>query len=391
MNFSPAIVVARKELMDGFRDKRAIYTVLISTFFGPLLIAFMLNQFAGQQRAAQEIKIPIVGRQYGPVLVHWLEQQQGVELKDGPVDAEAAVRDKNEEFVLVIDKDFADKFGESRSAPVKVVSDSTRESIVPKVKRLRKLLEGFNGQMAAMRLIAHGVSPSISRVLKVEDVEISNAQQQSAVIFNSIPLFLIAAAFTVAMQLSTDATAGERERGSLEPLLINPVARWQFIGGKWLAAALVALVGMAATLALMAYIMTRLPLEDLGIRNHLGAPECLLLAITLLPIGLLAPAMQIYLACFAKSFKEAQSYMSFLILGAVLPGTITTFYPIGDKVWLKPIPILGQYAMSIDILGGKVPSPWLLATSAVVAVALVALFLWLAARLFSSEKIILGR
>ena len=240
MNFSPAIVVARKELMDGFRDKRAIYTVLISTLFGPLLIAFMLNQFAGQQRAAQEIKIPIVGRQYGPVLVHWLEQQQGVELKDGPVDAEAAVRDKNEEFVLVIDKDFADKFGESRSAPVKVVSDSTRESIVPKVKRLRKLLEGFNGQMAAMRLIAHGVSPSISRVLKVEDVEISNAQQQSAVIFNSIPLFLIAAAFTVAMQLSTDATAGERERGSLEPRLINPVARWQFIGGKWLAAALVA-------------------------------------------------------------------------------------------------------------------------------------------------------
>jgi sodium transport system permease protein len=272
-----------------------------------------------------------------------------------------------------------------------VVADSTRQSAEPKVRRLHKLLDRFNGQMASLRLIAHGVSPGIAMVLKVQDVEISNAQQQSAMIFNTIPLFLIAAAFTMAMQLSTDATAGERERGSLEPLLINPVPRWQIIGGKYLAAALVALLGMAATLAITAYVMTRLPLEDLGVRNHLGLPECLLLAMALTPIGLLAPALQIYLACFAKSFKEAQSYMSFLILAAVIPGTITTFFPIGDKTWVKPIPILGQYALSIDILGGKVPSPWLLSASALVAMAFVAVFLWLAARLFASEKIILGR
>jgi len=143
---------------------------------------------------------------------------------------------------------------------------------------------------------------------------------------------------------------------------------------------------MAATLAVTAYVMTRLSLEDLGISNHLGVPECVLLGLTLVPIGLLAPAMQIYLACFAKSFKEAQSYMSFLIIGGVLPGTIATFYPIGDKVWLKPIPILGQYAMSIDILGGKVPSAWLLTGSAIAALGLVGLFLWLAGALVRFRK-----
>jgi sodium transport system permease protein len=391
MNLSRIIIVARKELMDGFRDKRALYTVILSSLFGPLLIAFMLNSFAGQQRAAQEIKIPVVGQQYGPVLVQWLGQQRGVEIIAGPADAEAAVRDRKQEFVLVIDKDFAEKFRNSRPALVKVVSDSTRQSSEPKVRRLHKLLDGFNGQMGSLRLIAHGVSPVIASALKVEDVEISNAQQRSATIFNTIPLFIIAAAFTVAMQIATDATAGERERGSLEPLLVNPVPRWQFIAGKWLAAASVSIVGMLATLAITAYVLTRLPLEDLDIRNHLGVPECLMLGLALIPIGLMAPAMQIYLACFAKSFKEAQSYMTFLILAAVLPGTITTFYPISDKPWLKPIPILGQYSISIDILGGKFPSPWLLLASAVLALTLCAVCLWLASRLFSSEKIILGR
>jgi sodium transport system permease protein len=391
MNLSRVIVVARKELTDGFRDRRATYTVILSSLFGPLLVAFMLNQLAGQQRAAQEIKIPIVGPQYAPVLVHWLQQQSGVEILDGPADAEAAVRERKQEIVLIIEKDFAEKFRDSRAASVKVVSDSTRESSEPKVKRLHSLLNRFNGEMASLRLMARGVSPVVASVLKVEDIEVSNAQQRAATIFNVIPIFLIAAAFTAGMQIATDATAGERERSSLEPLLINPVPRWQIIGGKWLAAAIASLGGMAATLLITAYVLSRLSLEDLGVRYHLGTAECTLLFIALAPMGLLAPAIQIYLACFAKSFKEAQSYMAFLVLAAVLPGLLATFYPVGDKPWIKPIPIIGQYAVSVDILGGKIPSPFVLLVSATGCVLFAVIFLSLATRLFSSEKIILGR
>ena len=394
MNLSRIIVVARKELTDGFRDKRAIYTVLLSALFGPLIVAFMLNQFAGQQRAAQEIIIPIGGQQYGPVLVQWLKQQSGVGVEDGPVNqdaAESAVRERKKDFVLIIEKDFASKFRDSRAAPVEVVSDSTRQSTEPKVKRLRSLLTRFNGEMASLRLIARGVSPIVASVLKVDEVEVSNAQQRAATIFNVIPIFLIAAAFTAGMQIATDATAGERERFSLEPLLINPVPRWQLIGGKWLAAAVASFAGMAATLGITAYVLSRLSLEDLGVRYHLGTPECLLLFAALAPVGLIAPALQIYLACFAKTFKEAQSYMAFLVLAALLPGMIATVYPIGDEVWMKPIPILGQYTLAVEILGGKIPSAFLLGMAGVTALLFAGLFLWLATRLFSSEKIILGR
>jgi sodium transport system permease protein len=384
-------VVARKELMDGLRDRRAIYTLIFSSLFGPALIAFMFTQLAGQERAAQEIQIPITGRANGPLLVHWLEQQPGVQVVDGPEKAEAAVRDRSQDFVLVIEKEFAEKFRDSRPAPVQLVSDSTQQSSRPKVKRLELLLNHFSSQMGALRLMARGVSPLVASALKIEDVEISNAAQRAATIFNFIPLFLIAAAFSAGMQIATDATAGERERFSLEPLLINPVPRWQLVGGKWLAAAVAAIVGMAGTLVITAYALSRMSLEDLGVRFHLGVAECLLVFAAVVPMALVAPAVQIYLACFAKTFKEAQSYMAYVLLGAMLPGLLSTFYPMTDKPWMRPLPLLGQYILATDILSGRIPSPLAFVASAVLGILAAVLCLSLATRLFYSEKIIFGR
>jgi len=391
MNFSRMIIVARKELTDGFRDRRAIYVVLFSVLFGPIMVAFLLNQIAGQEKAAQDIQIPVVGREFAPVLVNWLEQQSGVELVAGPAEPEAAVRDRKFEFVLVMEKEFAEKFRDSRPAPVQVVSDSTRETSRAKVRRLRALLSHFSSETGALRLIARGISPSVATALKVEDVEVSNSQQRAATVFNMIPMFLILAAFTAGMQIATDSTAGERERGSLEPLLLNPVPRWQLVTGKWLAAVVAAIGGMIATLVVTSVVLSKLSLEDLGIRNQLGTPELLLLIAAIGPMALLAPSMQVYLACFAKSFKEAQSYMSFLIFAAIIPGMASIFHPVANRTWMQPIPFIGQNALAMDILGGKLPSPLILIAAALAAFALAGAFLWLATRSFSSEKIIFGR
>ncbi|HEV2687292.1 MAG TPA: ABC transporter permease [Bryobacteraceae bacterium] len=391
MNLSRMFIVTRKELTDGFRDRRAIYTILFSTLFGPLLISFMLSKIAGQQKAAQEIQVPVVGRELAPVLVNWLEQQSGVEVVQGPADPEAAVRDSKADVVLVIEKDFAERFRDSRPAPVQVVSDSTRQPAQPKVKRLMSLLNRFSAETGSLRLIARGISPPVASALKVEEVEVSSAQQRAAVVLNVIPMFLILAAFTAGMQISTDSTAGERERGSLEPLLLNPVARWQLVGGKWLAAAVAAFIGMAGTLVVLSQVLSRLSLEDLGVRFHLDRPEMLLLIAAVAPMAFVAPAVQMYLACFAKSFKEAQSYMAFLVAGAVIPGVLSIFYPMGNRPWMQPVPVLGQYAMVNEILSGRIPSPLMMIAAAVPALALACVFVWLASRLFSSEKIIFGR
>jgi sodium transport system permease protein len=391
MSLTAIRTIARKELTDSSRDRRAIYALIFSTLVGPVLIGFMLNQIASQERAAHEIKVPVVGRAYAPILVNWLEQQPGVEVVDGPADPEAAVRDRKSDFVVVIGKDFAEKFRDSRPAPVELYSDSTRQNARAKVRRIRSLLNRFNGQMAGMRLIARGISPSLASSLKFEEVEVSSAQQRAATIFNIIPMFLILAAFSTGMQIATDSTAGERERGSLEPLLLNPVARWQIVVGKWLAATCASLLGMLLTLVILSKVLARLPLEDLGVRYHLGQSDIFLLVLTIAPVAMMAPAIQMYLACFAKSFKEAQSYMAFLVFGVTIPGVLSTFYPITNRPWMHPIPILGQYAAAADILGGKMPAPVGMVLAALASLALVALFLSLATKLLSSEKIIFGR
>jgi sodium transport system permease protein len=391
MSLSAIRTIARKELTDSSRDRRAIYALVFSSLVGPLLIGFMLNQIASQERAAHEIKVPVVGREYAPILVNWLQQQPGVEVVVGPADPETAVRDRKADFVVVVEKDFAEKFRDSRPAPVELYSDSTRQNVRAKVRRIRSLLNRFNSQIAGMRLIARGVSPSLASSLKLEEVEVSSAQQRAATIFNIIPLFLILAAFSTGMQIATDSTAGERERGSLEPLLLNPLPRWQVVTGKWLAATIAALIGMLATLVLLSFVLSKLPLEDLGIRYHLAGPDIRLIVLTIAPIAMMAPAIQMYLACFAKSFKEAQSYMAFLVFAVTIPAVLSTFYPVTNRPWMHPIPILGQYAACMDILGGKMPSPVGLLIAAVSSLVLVAVFLALATKSLSSEKIIFGR
>jgi sodium transport system permease protein len=385
------IAVARKEWVDGFRDRRALYTLLFGSLFGPLMIGFMFSQIASQQKGAQEIKVPVVGREYAPILINWLTQQSGLEIVPGPADAEAAVRERKVDFVLVIDKEFAAKFRDSRPAPVKVVSDVTSQSTRSKVSRLNGLLNNFSAETGSMRLMARGVSPIIVNALKVEQLEVATAQQRAAMIFNFIPMFLVLALFTAGMPIASDSTAGERERGSLEPLLLNPVPRWQFVAGKWLAATGAALTGMLLTLTVTLLVMSRLALEDLGIRNHLGAAQVLLILAAVLPITLVAPALQMFVSCFAKSFKEAQSYLGLLMIAPTIPGIVAVFYPMTNRPWMHPIPVLGQYAMVTEILGGKLPPAFSLIAATVVAIVVTTLLLGLATRLFSSEKIIFGR
>jgi len=291
----------------------------------------------------------------------------------------------------MIGDDFGDRFNAARPATVRVLSDSTRLAAEPKVKRLTRLLSGFSAEVGSLRLIARGVSPAVASALNVEETDVANSQQRAAMRLNVVLVFLVLAVMTASMQIATDSTAGERERGSLEPLLLNPVPRWQLAGGKWLAAVAAGFVGLTATLLVMSKVLSTLSLEELGVRFHMGPVEGLYLLAAIGPMVLLAPAVLIYLSTFAKSFKEAQSYMAFLVAGVAIPGVLSALYPIPNRPWMQPIPVLGQYILGNEILSGTIPSTFMLIAAALEALALSVVLLWMTARLFSSEKIIFSR
>jgi sodium transport system permease protein len=386
-----ALVVCRKELKDWSRDRRSIMTVLISSLLAPGIIGVMFTQLASTQRQLEDVRLPVVGAEHAPALIDWLKQQSGVEIVEGPADPQEAVRSRKEEVVVVIREDFADDFKASKPAQIRLVSDGSSQRSRPKIQRVRGLLQRYGSEIGSLRLIARGVSPIVASPVQIEDVEVSSAQQRAAMILGFIPLFVMIAAFTGAMGIATDSTAGERERGSIEALLVNPAPRGAIVGGKWIAGTGTAMLSVLVTGTLLFVLFRYIPLQDLGIRFRLGPSQVIGFLAVVLPLCPLIVAIQMYVATFAKSFKEAQSYLSFLMMAQMVPGMMATMNNTATKPWMYYVPWLGQQTLLTDVLGSKPINPLIFVVVGVVNIVLAVVVVRATGGLLHREKIIFGR
>ena len=384
-------IVFTKELRDGLRDRRSIMSVLVVATLMPTLFGSMFTVMASRAKDAEQIKLPVVGAENAPAFIDWLKQQSGVEVVAAPADPEEAVRQRKEDVVLVIDKDFTKDLARAVPATVKLVSDSTRDSARRKVERARMLLAVYSGKLGALRLIARGIAPGIAQPVKVESVEVSSAQERLAERLNILTLLLVIAAATGGMQVAIDTTAGERERGSLEPLLLNPVPRIVLAAGKWLAASLFGCSSVLFSLLLTVNVLRRVPWQDLGIRFRVPDADLMSLLALILPLAFLLSGVVIFASTFAHSFKEAQGYTGILILLPLVPGVVSTLYPLTGRRWLAPVPVFGQYALAADLLGGNGPGVAWYVLAAASALACAIVLLALTSRLLKREAIIFGR
>jgi sodium transport system permease protein len=385
------LIVCRKELKDSLRDRRALWSILFSVIIGPVLIGFMMNKLADRQRESEAVRIPVVGMNRAPALVNWLNQQSGVRVVEGPADAEKAVREQRESVVVIVPDDFAERFRSSRPAPLQLITDGSRNDAGPSVQRVQLLLQQYASEITSLRLIMRGVSPAAVRPLSIEQIEVSTAEQRAAQILTFIPMFIMVAGFIGGMQIATDATAGERERGSLEPLLVNPAPRVAFATGKWMAATLAALVSVCLTTVLCAQLTRLLRLEDMGIRLEIGPQHVGPILLAVGPMCLFTAALQAAVATLARSFKEAQTYMGVLTLAPMLPGVITSLYPLGNSTWLYSIPMLGPFNLLTDVLGGRLPATSAFLTSAGTCLLASVILIRVTTGLFKSEIIVFGR
>ena len=386
-----ALIVIRKELKDSLRDRRALFSIAFSIVVGPVLIGFMMNRIADRQREADNVEIPVVGQAHAPAFVEWLRQQAGVTVTPGPARPEQAVRDGTYDVVVVIADDYADKFRESRPATVRIIADTSRNSARPAIERVRRLLSRYSAEVGALRLISRGVSPAGVTPLKLEEIEISTAQQRAAQVLSFIPMFIILAAFVGGMSIATDSTAGERERGSLEALLVNPAPRMALVAGKCIAAAMMAMTAVVLTTVLCANIPRFLPLQDMGIQFHIGRNEFIGVLAAMLPMCLFSASLQASVATLARSFKEAQSYMGVLVLLPMLPGMISAVSTLGQDAWMYLVPVLGQHVLVMGVLSGRPEEWWAFVTAGLLAMLSAALLIRTMTTLFKIERIIFGR
>ena len=226
--------------------------------------------------------------------------------------------------------------------------------------------------------------------LKVEDVDVSTERARAAVALSVLPVFLLVSTFVMGMSVATDATAGERERKSLEPLLLTGAPAIAIGVGKWAATAVLNVGGLVLTLACAAVILTRLPLEDLGVRlDSVGALSVGVLVVGV-PLALLAAALQVAAATRARTFKEGQTYLSMLLFLPMFIGMLSAFSQARPAPWRLAVPVLAQHQLLAAVLRGDAPGMPALALPAVVALAITALLLHRIGALLSSDRILYG-
>ena len=386
------MVIVQKEVTDSLRDYRSWTTGLFWALFGPLLLGGLILLIGRNVRESLEesLSLPVLGAENAPNLIAFLEQR-GVEIVPAPADPEAAVIAGDINVALIIPEEYGEEFSNSETATVQLVFDSTRQSADPDIDRAEDLLENYSGYIGVMRLSLRGVSPEVTRVIRIEEVDTATPQSQALIFISMLPYFIIFAIFNGASPVIIDGTAGERERGSLEPLLINPLPRSLVAIGKMISAIPFATINLVITLAGFAAIFRVLPIEEL-LATQIGFDMSTLGAIFLicLPIVFLACAIQILIASFTKTTKEAGTYLPFIGLIPSLPGIALAFLPVKPALWTMLIPTFGQQILINQFLRAEPISSVNVAVSTVLTLLLAVVITWIAVKLYQGERIITG-
>jgi len=230
------LVVYLKELRDSLRDRRTALMVFIASILtGPVTLILVAQYVTGLEEKASILKVRIAGQQHAPALVNFL-QRSDVLIETAPADYENLIREGRLDAVIVVPKEFDQRFLTGEAARVEIVYDDSRAESSPATRQAERLLRAFNRETGMLRLVSRGVSPEIIEPVKVQHVNTATPRQKGAFLLFLIPMFAILSPLLGGMAVAIDSTAGERERGSLEPLLANPVPLWQVVVGKWLAA-----------------------------------------------------------------------------------------------------------------------------------------------------------
>ena len=387
----PVMTVAMKEIVDTLRDRRTILVTLVSAALaGPVFLFLIFNMFAQQADRARELTLAVRGAEHAAALMAYLERQQ-VKSTPAPDDFEAKIRAGDLDVVMIVEPAFEDDVKKGRAATVRLVYDRSRDRARASIEQAETLLRAYNRQWGQTRLLLRGIAPEVGNPLNVETVNLATPQQSGAIVLFLLAYYGLFAAVMGGMAVALDTTAGERERASLEPLLMTPATPMELVGGKWLATmafnAFVVLVTLGAFWATLAFA----PLPPIGVPFLFGATELARFVMILLPIIALVSAILLWVGTRARTYKEAQANVSVLMLVVAIVPFFQLFLQRREPDWIAIVPISGQYSLLNRALRGEaVPSAELL-MSWIVPLALIALALYAVARLWSRESILAGR
>ena len=390
MNMRKYLAVFVKEAVDNLRDRRTLLTVLVfGPLFGPLFYTVMMGTVINRQVADldQRYSLAVQGAENAPGLIDYLKQHN-LDITRAPTDPREAVKTGKLDVVLAIPASYAAAFSAGQPADVQLIFDKSRESAGKNIDRTRDAVENYARAIGALRLVARGVDPRAVSPIVVEDADISTPQSRAVLLLGMMPYFLLFAAILGAFYLAIDATAGERERGSLEPLLTTAITRRTLVLGKLSAVTLFSAVSLGIDIAALVYCQRLIPAAKVGIAVDFTPANAVVTFLVCLPFCLFIAGLLSVVASFTKSYKEAQTWLSLIMLVPMIPVLAMVMFPVEPAWWMMLLPSMSQDVLITQLIKGEPLNSLFVALSIVSTLAIGGALSSLAVWLYKREQIL---
>ena len=377
MNIREVVTIFGREFTSAIRDRRALNSSLAYPVMGPVILALALSATLKRQAEPQSFTIVMQGLAEavdGSAAQNDLDDLRE-KLRTSQLtlahssDAEGAVKSRQALVGVIVEPRAQAEIDRGSQARVSVVYDVTHSGAQAAVDRVKGIVASWASDVTTARLIARGVAPSIISPVRLSERDLATREARAGLAMAALPLFLLMAVFVCGLPAALDGPAGERERGSLEPLLLAPVSRLSIAVGKWLAASLMAGLGVLVTLGVAVAVFRMKSLAELPFA--LGRLDAVAILVGLLPVALMASAVQAFIGLQSKTFKEAQAQGNLLILVPMIPGFLVAFGASLPKA-AAMTPIIGHQLLVEQILKGQSPEmfPIVVLSSLTLAIAI---------------------
>jgi sodium transport system permease protein len=385
--------VFRKEFRENLRDRRTLISALIfGPLFGPLLFGATLSLSIerGKSEADKLVTLAVSHAERAPNLLADL-RQYGVKIESVSYDdaaAREAVKKHLKPMVLLVTDDFGSRFQASEPARLLLYVDSSDANNSKDVSRIRVLLGHYGSLLARLRVMTRGVDPLVLSPIVIHDVDVSTPASRSVLALGTLSYLVLLTMLMGGMYLAIDATAGERERGSLEPLLTVPVRREHLIYGKMLATCAFMTLSLSLTVSAFAIVLQFAGLERFGMSVNFGPLVALTVILFCLPLVPLGAALMTIVAAFTRSYREAQTYLGLVLLVPTLPLVFAGVLGLRPTAGLMAVPSLSQHFLITSLLRDKPIPGGFLALSVGVTLAVGAILVFTAGRLYHREALL---
>jgi sodium transport system permease protein len=358
-------VVYRKELVDSLRDRRTVVSMIaVPILLMPLLtigVGALSAVFFG--KAMKETpSVMVIGGQDSPRLLTALRGFPEVRLVPFAEDYAQKITDKKIPAAAEIPPGFDAELDRGETANIRIYMYEGELRSGFAASHLQSFFRDYREQILRERLQARNLPSSLLDPFHVQEQNVAPPEKVSGTVIGGlIPYFIILLCLVGAMYPAMDLTAGEKERGTMETILCSPVSRAHLVLGKFLmvltasvASAILSMFSMAATFQAVRGAVRNL--EQLGITGlplKISPAPLVAVFLMVLPLAVLFSAMLLAISLFAKSYKEAQSYISPLTILIIAPAIISALPGVELNAGLSLIPVVNTSLVSKEIMAGS--------------------------------------